>query len=85
MATKDFRATVMRALIEEHGRVMVRFRVPEWNPQDQWHVVEPGTPGASLFMSIALTCLATGLPADVTVEDPAQEFSPLVRLQIVRA
>lgn len=84
MALKSYPVTVMRAMMDDNGQVWVRCRFPDQNPGDQWHIVEPGTPGAGSFLAIALTCLATGLPAEILIDDPPKDDSHLVQLQIVR-
>jgi len=85
MATKIYRTTVMRVFTDDSGALMVFLRSTTggWGP-DHWHRVNPGTPGLSSFLAIALTCIASGLPADAGVEEPVTEYSPLTRLEIVR-
>jgi hypothetical protein len=82
MALKQYRVSIMRVLILDDGSILIRLRNPEMG--DQWHNVAPGTPGANAFLSIALTCISTGLPADAGIDDSLKEYSPLTRLEIVR-
>jgi hypothetical protein len=84
MAVSVFRSSVIRAYVDETGKILIRLRSDRL-PADQWHTVEFGTPGANSFLAIALTCITSGLPAEAGVDEPLQEYSPLRRLEIVRA
>lgn len=83
MAIKVYSAKVMRAHINDTGQLLVRLQSTSW-PSEQWHSVGAGTPGISSFLAIALTCISTGLPAEVGIDDSLTDFSPLTRIEIVR-
>jgi hypothetical protein len=84
MAMNLFHATVIRAYVDETGKLLIRLRSDKL-PADEWHTVAPGTPGATSFLAIALTCITSGLPCEAGIDAGSAEYSDLRRIEIVRA
>jgi len=85
MTVKNYGVNVIRVGSRGDGEVMVhcRARNREW-ADDRWWLVPASNPGASTFLATALTCIASGLPAELGVEDTLEQYSRIYALYVLR-
>jgi hypothetical protein len=77
---------VRRAATTNDGtiHVFLRSTTGKW-PDIRWWKVPAGTPGASSFLAIALTCISTGLRAVVTMDAAVNTGDDLHYIGVFRA